>query len=251
MGREEREVGEGRGEARRGAKGAGRRGRRAGRRGRRGGAPPRAGRAPAPRPRPQRSPPLSSPRPCARPRKTWRAAGLRARSAERRNGGARERSAARAGSGPAPGAHRSGRAARAAPAAGSAAPAAGRRGAAGVGALSLGRPDGETGRPELPPRAGRDRVGLAEFPDPRASPGLGPTGRSPRRCSDSRRAPGPSLWDAQGGRGSTHEGHQNLRLFSKGSRAPWPPHPQLMLNSAGAVEAPRSPPGDGGGPGKE
>lgn len=41
----------------------------------------------------------------------------------------------------------------------------------------------------------------------------------------SRRAPGLSLWDARGGRGSTHEGHQNLRLFSKRSRAPWPPTP--------------------------
>ncbi|CAM9870801.1 unnamed protein product [Rangifer tarandus platyrhynchus] len=164
-------------------------------------------------------------RPCARPRKTERAARLRARSAERRNGGAGERSAARAGSGPAPGAHRSGRAARAAPAAGSAAPAAGRRGAAGVGAPSPGRPDGEAGRPEPPPRAGRFGVGLAEFPAPRASPGLGPRGKSRRRSSDSRRAPGPSLWDARGGRGSTHEGRQNLRLFSKGSQAPCLPAP--------------------------
>lgn len=148
-------------------------------------------------------------------------AGEKRGAEERRNPGAQRGPSP---SGPAPGAHRSGRAARAAPAAGSAAPAAGRRGAAGVGARSPGQPDSEAGRPELLLRAGRDGVGLAEFPHPRASPGLGPTGRSPRRRSESTRTRAIPLGCARGP-GEHPRGSPKSPAFFQEVAGPLAPHP--------------------------
>lgn len=193
-------------------------------------------------PRRRAPPPPASPRSSARPRKTQRAARLRASCAEPRRHGLG--SAAR----PEPGAHRRGRAASAAPAAGSAAPAAGRSGrpASGRGAQRPGRPGGP---PEPPPRArrgGRTPGDANPRTLPRATrtsqgaalPVDAPTGLSPPGGSDRRGVRGVR-W---GGSRASHRNHMPFSL-----RAPWTPG--LAWDYAGAVEASR--PFPSGGPGSE
>lgn len=225
--------------------------------------PSPGGRAPAQRPRPRPPPELPAPpsrapppprfpaslRPPSKDPASCEVAGELRGAEELRSW---ERSTSRAGSGPAPGAHRSGRAARAAPAAGSSAPAAGRnvQRASGRGAQRPGRAgqDRRAPRAAAPGRAGWG-ADTQRFQPPRlASPRLRPHEGARAPLLPSTRAVAIPL--AAWGTGDSREGRENRMPFPCRG-APW--KPQLALDFAGAVEAPLPfhSPADSGGPRSE